>query len=121
MRWSFWIWLFGLVAGVAYALIPGQAVEPYYVAGFGGHAAGFAALTAAGVAAAGWKRGWLVALGTFALGVALEFVQNLVPGRGYELPDVEANLLGVVVGWLCAEGWGWWARRRGAAADVSPE
>jgi VanZ family protein len=36
--------------------------------------------------------------GAVLLGVALEFVQKLVPGRNFEIRDMIANTLGVIVG-----------------------
>ena len=58
--------------------------------------------------------GVLLALSMILLGVALEFVQKLVPGRGFEVADMVANTLGTFAGiaaglaarlaWRCVPG-----------------
>ena len=42
------------------------------------------------------------AAGFIAMGIALEFLQGLLGTRTYELYDVYANTLGVLVGWAAA-------------------
>jgi VanZ family protein len=43
-------------------------------------------------------KGILAALSMILLGVALEFIQRLIPGRSFELADMLANTLGVMTG-----------------------
>ena len=111
-RRSLWVWAAGLAAGVGYAMLPGRVAERIGQAGAREHALGFAALTAAGLAAAEGRRGWLVALGTLGLGVGVEFAQRLVPGRGFEWQDVAADVVGVGAGWGVAAAVGWVLRKR---------
>lgn len=103
--WRLSVWAAGLVCGVTYALLPGRLADRIGHAGSHEHALAFAALTAAGMAAAEWRRAGLVAVGTLALGVAIEFAQTLVPGRGFEWQDIAADLAGVAAGWLAAAAW----------------
>ena len=51
---------------------------------------------------AGTRRRFALALALIALGVALEFLQNLTPDRTYDLLDMAANTGGVLLGWLLA-------------------
>lgn len=111
-RWPVRVWAGAAVCGVGYSLLPGRIAERIWVAGSRGHVAGFAALTAAGLAAAEWRRAWLVALGTMGLGMGIEFAQQLVPGRGFEWEDLAADAAGVAAGWALAAAW----RRRGQPA-----
>lgn len=48
------------------------------------------------------RMGLLLALAMIPLGVALEFFQQLVPTRSFELADMAANTLGVLTGVLIA-------------------
>lgn len=118
-RWSRWVWAGGLVCGVGYAMLPGRVAERIGRAGGREHALGFAALTAVGVVAGERWRGWMVAAGTFGLGVGIELAQRFVPGRGFEWLDVGADALGVGVGWAIAAVWGWVMRRRTAAKGAA--
>jgi VanZ family protein len=91
-----------LAAGVGFALLPGRVAERVWVMGWREHVAGFAALTLAGMAAAGLGPGWRVAAGTLGLGVAVELAQRLVPGRGFQFEDIAADAAGVAAGWAAA-------------------
>lgn len=47
-----------------------------------------------------WRGVWLVMLGLFALGAAIEVVQAFVPGRSCEWGDLLADSVGIVAGVL---------------------
>jgi VanZ family protein len=50
----------------------------------------------------GKRRRFLYAIGFIAMGIALEFVQGQLGYRTYEVFDMYANALGVLLGWACA-------------------
>lgn len=52
------------------------------------------------------------ALGFAAMGIGLEFVQDATGYRAFEIPDMAADALGVLLGWAAARlaGGGWLAR-----------
>jgi VanZ family protein len=58
------------------------------------------------------------ALGFAAMGIALEFLQGMIGYRTFEVMDMVANALGVLVGWAGARlvGGGWLARVEAALA-----
>lgn len=96
-RW--WVVAGGVVVGTGYALLPGAVAGMMGRAGTREHAVGFAALTGAGMWAAGWRRGWMVAGTAMGLGFAIEVVQRWIPGRGFEWADLWADAAGVGAGW----------------------
>ncbi len=49
------------------------------------------------------NRQWLV-IGFILLGVILEYLQGLNPSRLFEVTDMAANALGVMLGWLVTRG-----------------
>jgi VanZ family protein len=61
--------------------------------------------------------GWMVAVGTFGLGVGIEVAQRFVPGRGFEWLDVEADAVGVGLGWALGAAAAWMLRRLGRGAE----
>jgi len=68
------------------------------------HILGCATLMVAGVLAYKWKRWWLAALLTMAVGLGWEIAQTTVSGHHARIADLIPDFLGVVLGWLIVEG-----------------
>lgn len=49
-----------------------------------------------------WRRQLVIALAFCAMGVAVELLQDLTPYRSFELADMGANSVGVLIGWWVA-------------------
>ena len=54
-----------------------------------------------GVLYPAWRRRLAFALAFCALGIAIEFLQKMTPYRSFEVADMAANSVGVLIGW-CA-------------------
>jgi|HigsolmetaAR201D_1030396.scaffolds.fasta_scaffold01081_5 VanZ family protein len=112
-----WFWL-GLgwalvVSVIVVSLIPGQKLPQVGISDKVEHALAYAMMTL-------WFTGMYprssylrVALGMFALGVAIEIAQALLPfGREMDVRDVIANTVGIAIGIAAAlAGLGGWAQR----------
>jgi len=106
VAWILWIALLALV--VTGELIPGTSPPLRWVSATGIsdkmlHCGAYTLLAAIPVLAFAQARSVLWALALMPVGVVLEFLQNVVPGRSFELGDITANTLGVLAG--IAAGW----------------
>jgi len=104
--WILWMVLMTLV--VAGELIPGTSPPMRWVSSTGIsdrllHCGAYTLLAGIPVLGFAQARGVLWALALMPVGVVLEFLQNVVPGRSFELGDITANTLGVLAG--IAAGW----------------
>src|SRR5690606_19178366 len=91
--------LAGLAVVVIGSLLPGADLPPIGTSDKTQHFGAYAALALCG--ALGWPRGRplaLVVAGLTAIGIAIEFLQMLVPGRAAEFGDGVADILGVAAG-----------------------
>lgn len=117
------LWTVMLAIVVSGELLPGTSPPMRWVSstGISDKVLHFGAYTLlAGMAIVGFPQGAGVrwALAMIPLGVVLEFVQKVVPGRGFELGDITANTLGVLIGVAA----GWAGRKiRSTAAMRLPE
>jgi VanZ family protein len=95
----------GVVLLIILSLAPAQDLPKSQLNDKWSHIIAYAILMAAfGVGSLKWRRCIVGALVVFALGVALEGLQSLVPGREASLLDVAANSIGVFVGICVAVG-----------------
>jgi len=104
-------WLTGLALLVVASLLPGSSPAIRWVGGLNDkllHFLAYAALAVLAVAGADERR---VALRSVlimvVLGVLLDYLQQFVPGRGFEMGDVAADNLGL----LCGASLGAWLVR----------
>lgn len=98
------VWLMGLAIATYFSLLPGSRLGTMPGSDKLWHGFGYL-LLAVPIPILSARRGWLVSagMGLALYGIALEFGQELVPGRSYEVADMIANsagvLSGVVMGW----------------------
>jgi VanZ family protein len=97
------LWLAALAGVITGELLPGNSAPMLFLARAGindklMHFAAYTLLAVIPVFAFRLRTGLVCAVSMIALGVALEFAQRLVPGRGYEVADMLANTLGVLAG-----------------------
>ncbi len=52
-----------------------------------------------GVIYSAWRRQLALALAFCAMGIGVEFLQDLTPYRSFEVADMAANSVGVLIGW----------------------
>ena len=102
-RLAWTLWIVTLSLAVLGELLPGTSPPIRWVSstGISDKVLHFGAYTLlAGIAIVGFPQGAGVrwALAMIPLGVVLEFVQKVVPGRSFELGDITANTLGVLTG-----------------------
>jgi hypothetical protein len=102
------VWIVTLVLVVTGELLPGTSLPMRWISstGISDKVLHYGAYTLlAGIPILGFfpASGLRWALAMIPLGVALEFIQKLVPGRDFELADMVANTLGVLTG--IAAGW----------------
>ncbi len=106
VAWILWTALLALV--VTGELMPGTSPPMMWVSSTGVsdkilHYGAYTLLAGIPVFGFAQARGVLWALAVVPVGVVLEFLQNVVPGRSFELGDITANTLGVITG--IAAGW----------------
>lgn len=105
------LWFSGVCAIIIGSLLPGTTVSHlqlpfFYLNDKFLHFSGY--LLVAALPAFTLKRRRLAlacALGLIPLGVCLEFLQRLIPGRSFELGDMAANAGGVLTGLAAAYCW----------------
>lgn len=102
---TLWIWLSAIAVVITGELLPGSSkvlrlVAFTRVSDKLQHFAAYCVLAAIPAFGFERRRGIAAALSMIVLGVALEFLQRLVPGRDFEWLDMAANTLGVLSGIL---------------------
>jgi len=100
--WTAWLSLLGVV--VLLSLVPGRALPAVPVDDSVAHGGAYFVLAVLPVARA--ARGWVGSTGAVLLaplGMLLEVVQKVIPGRSFEWRDVAANVAGMMAG--MALGW----------------
>ena len=101
VAWTLWIVTLALV--VSGELLPGTSPPMRWVGSTGIsdkvlHYGAYTLLGGIPILGFAQARGVLWALAVIPLGIVLEFVQKVVPGRSFELGDITANTLGVLTG-----------------------
>lgn len=102
------VWVAALVAVIVGELLPGTSAPMRWInsTGISDKALHYGAyIVLAGIPVFNFARpaGVISALSMILFGVALEFAQKVVPGRGFQMADILANTLGVLTG--IAAGW----------------
>ena len=93
------VFVIGLLAVIALSVIPQGAMPDIGVSDKLGHIAAYAALALAGGIAYRRARSlFMLAAGLLLLGVGLELVQALLPGRLASGYDLLANMVGITLG-----------------------
>lgn len=89
----------GVVILIVASLAPGQELPNTVLNDKWAHLVAYAmVMSSFGIGSSDWRRYVLATLAIFALGVALEGLQNFVPGRQPSALDVAANTIGEMVG-----------------------
>jgi VanZ family protein len=106
-RWLRVLWLAAVIAVIVGSLLPGssypmQALGELNVSDKILHFAAYAVLAFLPALHERWPALSAALLGAVALGVLLEFLQRLSPGRNFEVADMVADAAGVVCGMLLA-------------------
>ena len=95
-------WLAGVAVLVVLSLLPGSSPAVAWASSVNDkllHFAAYAALALLAVLGADDRRAVVRSvLIMFVLGVALDFAQRFIPGRGFELGDILADNLGLLCG-----------------------
>jgi VanZ family protein len=98
------LWLAAVAAVVCGSLLPGSAFR--HIPSFNDklvHFLGYTVLALIPVALLELPVvGMALAAGMIPMGISIEFLQRLVPGRSFEIADMLANSLGVLTGILAA-------------------
>jgi VanZ family protein len=99
----FTLWLAVVAATATGELLPGSSVPMRFVSWTGVsdkllHFGAYLLISLLAVLLFRRRVAFALAGGAVLLGVTLEFVQKLVPGRSFEIRDMTANTLGVFVG-----------------------
>jgi VanZ family protein len=116
------LWILGTLAVAVGSLLPAsspeiRAISALPVSDKVIHFSGYMVVAFLAVCAEGRARAWKLCAGLVAMGIALEFLQELVPGRSSEVLDAVADLGGVLLGLLLAIA----ASRGGAKQRSGPE
>ena len=97
------VFVIGLLAVIVLSVMPAEAIPKLGFPEILAHIAGYAALTGAGgIAFRDAKSLILLAAGLILLGIGLELVQKLVPGRDSSGLEMLANIVGIALGCAAA-------------------
>jgi VanZ family protein len=98
-----WVWGMAMAAVSIGELLPGGSAPLRWIAATRlndktEHFAAYLLLALIPILGFELRKGVLAALSMILLGVALEFMQRVIPGRNFEVADMLANALGVMCG-----------------------